>query len=165
MHSLALILAFLFTISCSTKHPAQATQETMAHADAEEEEHSHGHHEAETVTSMAGSHAHLGPHFRWTTLRPSNDRDQATATAILRQLREALAPYRDYRVAIKDGYEPSFRTSNSRIITLRASGADSKQPSASILSSQPRCSTRRRPVAMNWKGRCSRPQNGRARRI
>ncbi len=91
MHSLALILAFLFMISCS-RHPDQVTQEAQSpsHGDAEEE-HVHGHHEAETVSSMAGSHAHLGPHFRWTTLRPTNQADQATAWDILRQLRQALA--------------------------------------------------------------------------
>src|SRR5512132_2212079 len=107
MHTLTLILAFLFMISCGTKHPAQATQEPQppSHADVEEEQ-VHGHHEAETVSSMAGSHAHLGPHFRWTTLRPANQTDQATAWDILRQLRQALARYREYRVAIDDGYEP-----------------------------------------------------------
>lgn len=105
MHFLALILTFLFALSCSVKHPAPATQGPMTHADAEEE-HQHGHHEAETVSSMAGSHAHLGPHFRWTALRAANPADQAAAAEILRHLREALSPYRDYRAAIKDGYEP-----------------------------------------------------------
>jgi hypothetical protein len=105
MHFLPLILAFLFTLSCSAKHPAPAKQEPMTHADAGEE-HLHGHHEAEAVSSMAGSHAHLGPHFRWTALRAANSADQAAAAEILRHLREALAPYRDYRAAIKEGYEP-----------------------------------------------------------
>lgn len=108
MHTLTLILAFLFTISCSGKHSTQAAQEPLSpspQADAEEE-HMHGHHEAETASSMAGSHAHLGPHFRWTTLRPANQADEATAWDILRQLRQALARYREYRVAIDDGYEP-----------------------------------------------------------
>jgi hypothetical protein len=68
MHSSALIFALLFTISCVAKHSAQATQEPMSQSEAEEE-HMPGHHEAETVSSMAGSHAHLGPHFRWTPLR------------------------------------------------------------------------------------------------
>src|SRR6476646_9910785 len=105
MHLLPLILAFLLTISCSGRHSTQAAQEPISHGDAEEE-HMHGHHEAETVSSMTGSHAHLGPHFRWTTLRPANQTDEATARDILRQLRQALARYREYRVAIDDGYEP-----------------------------------------------------------
>jgi hypothetical protein len=105
MSRLVLILACLFTVSCNANSTAQAAQKPIPHGDVEEE-HTHGHHEAETVTSMAGSHAHLGPHFRWTPLRAANDKDRATAAEILQHLREALARYRDYRAAIKDGYEP-----------------------------------------------------------
>jgi hypothetical protein len=112
MHVLIPILAFL-TISCSGTHatkaaqapPGQAAQEPPAVADAEEE-HMHGHHEAETVSSMSDSHAHLGPHFRWTTLRPVNQADQAMAWDILRKLRQALAPYQEHLAAINDGFEP-----------------------------------------------------------
>jgi hypothetical protein len=105
MRSLALLLTFLFAVSCAATHPARAAQEPMPAADAEEE-HQHGHHEAETVSSMAGSHAHLGPHFRWTTLRPANQADQAAASDILRELRQELNKYRVFRAAIDDGYEP-----------------------------------------------------------
>ena len=105
MHLLALILAFLVTISCSGKQPPPAAQAPVSQVEAEEE-HQHGHHEAETVSSMTGAHAHLGPHFRWTTLRTANQADAATAWDILRQLRQQLARYREYRVAIDDGYEP-----------------------------------------------------------
>jgi hypothetical protein len=38
---------------------------------------------------MAGSHAHLGPHFRWTALPAANQVDEATAAAIPAHLREA----------------------------------------------------------------------------
>jgi hypothetical protein len=113
MHVLIPILAFVVTISCSGTHaakaaqapPAQGAQEPPAAAEAEEE-HMHGHHEAETVSSMSESHAHLGPHFRWTTLRPMNQTDQAMAWDILRKLRQALAPYQEHLVAINDGFEP-----------------------------------------------------------
>ena len=97
----------LFAISCGAKHPPQTTQELQLPAQADtEEEHQHGHHKAETVNSMTDSHVHLGPHFRWTTLRPANQADQATAWDILRQMRRALAPYREYRAAINAGFEP-----------------------------------------------------------
>jgi len=105
MHLLPLILAFLVTISCSGKQQPPAAQAPVSQVEAEEE-HQHGHHEAETVSSMTGAHAHLGPHFRWTTLRTANQADAATAWDILRQLRQQLARYREYRVAIDDGYEP-----------------------------------------------------------
>ena len=39
-------------------------------------------------------------------LRPANQTDEATAWDILRQLRQSLARYREYCVAIDDGYEP-----------------------------------------------------------
>jgi hypothetical protein len=105
MHFLILILAFLLPLSCSGKHSTQAVQAPAPQAEAEEE-HVHGHHHAETVSSMSGSHGHLGPHFRWTTLRPANQADQATAWDILRKLRQELGKYREYRAAINDGYEP-----------------------------------------------------------
>lgn len=105
MHLLMLTLAFLFTLSCSGKPSTQAVHEPTSQADVEEE-HVHGHHDAETVSSMNDSHAHLGPHFRWTTLRPATQADQATAWDILRKLRQALAPYREYRAAINAGFEP-----------------------------------------------------------
>ena len=66
----------------------------------------HEHHGQETVASMAESHAHMGPHFRWTSLRPADQADQQRANEIVAELRKALEPYRNYRKAIKDGYEP-----------------------------------------------------------
>ena len=105
MPLLILILAFLFALSCSGKHSAKTVQPPPPQADAEEEQ-VHGHHDAETASSMSDSHAHLGPHFRWTTLRPANQADQATAWDILRKLRQQLAKYREYQAAVNDGYEP-----------------------------------------------------------
>lgn len=66
----------------------------------------HEHHAAETITSMSSSHAHLGPHFRWTAKRPLRLEDQQQADLIVKELRTVLEKYRDYRVAIEDGYEP-----------------------------------------------------------
>jgi len=66
----------------------------------------HERHSQEAVTSMAETHAHLGPHFRWTTLRAANLADQERAAVIVTALRKSLEPYHDYRKAIDDGYEP-----------------------------------------------------------
>jgi hypothetical protein len=75
----------------------------------------HEHHEAgdlrerpaqETATSMGERRTHLGPHFRWTALRAANDADRHRAAELVSTLRQALEPYRDYRKAIADGYEP-----------------------------------------------------------
>lgn len=62
--------------------------------------------EQETVTSMADRYAHMGPHFRWTHLRPVNPQDQEKTSEIVATLRQILEPYRDYKKAVKDGYEP-----------------------------------------------------------
>lgn len=64
------------------------------------------HHGQEVVTSMADAHAHMGPHFRWTTVRQANPIDRQKATEIVAELQKVLTPYRDYRRALKDGYEP-----------------------------------------------------------
>jgi hypothetical protein len=55
---------------------------------------------------MSEAHAHMGAHFRWTALRPANPADQQRGAEIVAALRKALAPYRDYRKAVQDGYEP-----------------------------------------------------------
>jgi hypothetical protein len=71
-----------------------------------EESSLHERHSEETVTSMAATHTHMGSHFRCTTLRPPSPADQQRAAKILTALRKTLEPYRDYRKAIEDGYEP-----------------------------------------------------------
>jgi hypothetical protein len=44
--------------------------------------------------------------MKWTALRPPDPNDAAKADRIVQVLRQALARYRDYRVALKDGFEP-----------------------------------------------------------
>jgi hypothetical protein len=89
-------------------HQASGTENSLHESrDEEEDETSHEHHGQEAVTSMAEAHApHMGPHFRWTTLQSGNQSDQRKAAEIVAKLQYALEPYRDYRKAIKDGYEP-----------------------------------------------------------
>ncbi len=60
----------------------------------------------DAVISMTEAHAHMGPHFRWTARRPADQADQRRAAEILEALRRALAPYRDHRTALRDGYAP-----------------------------------------------------------
>ncbi|MBU6434962.1 MAG: hypothetical protein KJS98_16775, partial [Nitrospirae bacterium] len=42
----------------------------------------------------------------WTTLRPTNAEDRQRAEQIVQTLRDALAKYQDYRVALNDGFAP-----------------------------------------------------------
>jgi hypothetical protein len=59
-----------------------------------------------TVDMMVPHQKHLGPHMKWTTLRPANADDAGLADQIVQTLRQALAKYKDYRVAMEDGYAP-----------------------------------------------------------
>jgi hypothetical protein len=71
--------------------------------------HSHAEHdtkvEEQAVTAMTG-HAHHGAHLKLTGRRPLTQEDQRRAEEILATLRQSLEKYKDYRVAISDGYQP-----------------------------------------------------------
>ncbi len=56
--------------------------------------------------SMASHHMHMGPHMKLTGLRPASPEDLKRADEVVKSLKEALEPYKDYRAAEKDGYEP-----------------------------------------------------------
>jgi len=58
------------------------------------------------VDMMVPHQQHLGPHMKWTVLRTANAEDSRRADQIVQTLRQALAKYRDYRVAMNDGYVP-----------------------------------------------------------
>jgi len=94
-----------FILSCGGAHSPQVAA-PPAHAEEDRDEDLHEHHTMDAVTSMSASHEHMGPHFRWTGLRPTNPADQEKAAGIVRDLRLALARYQDYRAAIKEGFEP-----------------------------------------------------------
>jgi len=54
---------------------------------------------------MSGHDMNMGAHMFMTDLRPANAADEKRAEEILAQLRPALEKYRDYKVALADGYE------------------------------------------------------------
>jgi hypothetical protein len=58
------------------------------------------------VDMMIPHQKHRGPHMKWTALRPANADDAGRADEIVQTLRQALAKYKDYRVAMDDGYAP-----------------------------------------------------------
>ena len=64
-----------------------ATTEAMGHG------HSHGDHE------------HMGPHMHMTGLRALKPGDEAQAQKVVEQARPALERYRDYTVALAEGYK------------------------------------------------------------
>ena len=58
------------------------------------------------VEAMTPHQRHMGPHIKWTTLRPTNPGDPERADQIVQILRQALVKYKDYHVAIDDGFVP-----------------------------------------------------------
>jgi hypothetical protein len=63
------------------------------------------HAEHGVVESMSHHHMHNDPHLRLTARRPEQPGDRQRAAAIVAALRPALERYRDYHVALQNGYE------------------------------------------------------------
>ncbi|HVA17410.1 MAG TPA: hypothetical protein VMV59_06820 [Candidatus Dormibacteraeota bacterium] len=57
------------------------------------------------MSDMSGMHMDMNPHMFMTALRPTNAADQARAAQILATLRPAIAKYKDYHVALADGFK------------------------------------------------------------
>lgn len=75
-------------------HPAPAT------ADADKKV------EQGAVNSMTPGHHHGSAHMKLTSSRPQTAEDRARADELVKTLRGAIERYKDYRVAIGDGYQP-----------------------------------------------------------
>ena len=63
-------------------------------------------HMSGAVDAMTPHQTHMGPHMKWTTLRPVQPGDPERADHIVQTLRHALEPYRDYHVALENGFVP-----------------------------------------------------------
>jgi hypothetical protein len=85
---------------------AQAGEPTAGKAAAEDTDMDHHEHLEGAIESMTPHQQHAGPHMKWTALRPANADDVQRAELIVHTLREALAKYRDYRVAMDEGFAP-----------------------------------------------------------
>jgi hypothetical protein len=62
--------------------------------------------EAGADQEMTHGHHHMGAHMYMTKLRAASDSDWARADHIAAELRDAIEPYRDYRVALASGFRP-----------------------------------------------------------
>lgn len=54
---------------------------------------------------MSGMHMHMGAHMKMTASRPEAPGDEARAAKIVEEVRPAIAKYKDYRVALNDGFK------------------------------------------------------------
>lgn len=67
------------------------------------------HDHAMTEQAMAGMTTAANPHLRLTPTRPATADDRRRADSLVATLRRALEPYRDVRVAERDGYAQFLR--------------------------------------------------------
>ncbi|MFZ0736230.1 MAG: hypothetical protein WA002_06580 [Candidatus Acidiferrales bacterium] len=54
---------------------------------------------------MSDMRMDMGPHMRMTNLRPENATDEQRAAQVLAELRPAIEKYKDYHVALDDGFK------------------------------------------------------------
>ncbi len=111
-HSLALILAAALAVA--TAAMARGSVAAPAPGDRPAEQ---GGHDMSSMPGMPGmpgggaadgamahEHMDMGPHMKMTAPRPRAAGDQRRADAVAETLRGAIARYRDYRVAVADGF-------------------------------------------------------------
>jgi hypothetical protein len=60
---------------------------------------------AGTSSAMSSGQAMMAPHMRMTVARPPQPDDQKRGDVLANRAREAIEKYRDYRVALRDGYQ------------------------------------------------------------
>ncbi|HEU4686538.1 MAG TPA: hypothetical protein VFS39_18670 [Nitrospira sp.] len=110
--SLVRSLAFLFAglvasctslvVSPTTAHSAKAQgQQPASGMEQMDMDHDQS---AGMIEAMRPHEQHRGPHMRWTTLRPANPADDRRAEELVEVLRRSIAKYRDYRVALDEGF-------------------------------------------------------------
>ena len=65
-------------------------------------------HDAEAGANSQMSHEHhgMGPHMHMTALRTATSDDWARADKIAAELRESIERFKDYKVALAEGYQP-----------------------------------------------------------
>jgi hypothetical protein len=55
--------------------------------------------------AMSSQHMEMGPHMKMTELRKPQPGDEDRAQRVVEQAREVMSKYRDYHVALKDGFQ------------------------------------------------------------
>lgn len=111
-HCLRFFLGWVLVFSGSqfflmeSVHSVQAGESGQGEPPAQSADMEHHDHAEGIVDMMVPHQRHMGPHMKWTALRTANADDAQRADQIVQTLRQALAKYKDYRVAMNDGYVP-----------------------------------------------------------
>src|ERR1700726_2627090 len=105
-HSFALVLAAALAVTAAAAAMARGSVAAPAPGDkpAEQAGHDMSSMPGAADGAMAHEHMDMGPHMKMTAPRPRVAGDQRRAEAIAQTLRGAIARYRDYRVAVADGF-------------------------------------------------------------
>ena len=112
MRCLRFFLSCVLAFSVSLLSPmdgvrsAQAGESAQGESSGQSADMGQHDHAEGTVDMMVPHQQHLGPHMKWTVLRTANADDAGRADQIVQTLRQALAKYKDYRVALNDEYAP-----------------------------------------------------------
>ena len=85
---------------------AQASEPTVGEPATQNTDMDHHEHSVGAIESMTPHLQHTGPHMKWTALRPANAEDAQRGEQIVHTLRDALAKYKDYQVAMDEGFAP-----------------------------------------------------------
>jgi hypothetical protein len=106
--SLGIVVAFFGSLFflIGGGYPAQAGESAQRDSASQSMDIDHHDHAEGAVDMMVPHQKHLGPHMKWTELWPANADDDRRADQIVQTLRQALAKYKDYRLAMDDGYVP-----------------------------------------------------------
>jgi hypothetical protein len=124
------VLSFSSAWLCAQAHhhddDAGAQSELSATTDAM----SHGHHHDD--------HEHMGSHMYMSTLRDPQPGDEQKAAEVVKQARTALERYRDYNVALADGFkiflpnvkQPMYHFTNYTYAFGAAFGFDATRPTS-----------------------------------
>src|ERR1700730_362979 len=105
-------LLFLFSSAFAQNQPRDMAGMDMSHMSGHDPDmhdmsgmNSENDGNAEAMHSMEGHHMDMGPHMKMTTPRSAQPGDQDKADQIVQAARAAAEKYKDYKVALADGYK------------------------------------------------------------
>jgi len=105
-------LVFFFSSAFAQNHSGDMAGMDMSHMSGHDQDmhdmsgmNSESDGNAAAMHSMEGHHMDMGPHMKMTTLRSAQPGDQDKADQIVQAARAAAEKYKDYKVALADGYK------------------------------------------------------------
>lgn len=128
--------------SSSAAPQTQAMDESMPGMDMDDAKANEGH----AVHDMTpGLHDGHNPHMHMTAMRAETPEDTQRATEIVAQLRDGIEKYKDYRVALNDGYkiflpklpQPEYHFTNYKNGFLEAFTFDPARPTSLLYKKTP----------------------------